>query len=297
MKTATQVGMIGLGKMGAGMAARLEEAGIEVKSFDPFVEAATAKSLEELKDQLQAPRVFWMMLQTGPLEQTLSTLGQIAEPGDILVDGGNSNFHLTQERAAKAAEKQLRYIDVGVSGGVWGHENGYPLMIGGPDAEVAYLEPVFAALAGLAGRVHAGPTGAGHFVKMCHNGVEYGIMAAYAEGFELMASHPDFPGLDLEAIADCWNHGSVVRSWLLELLQKALQEDPDLAKITGWVDDTGEGRWTIEEAVKAAVPAPVMSAALFSRFASRQDNSLNHRILAALRNQFGGHAVHTASGS
>ena len=285
-----QLGMIGLGRMGGNMAKRLEENGHEVKTYDPQVDS-TAKTLEELRDQLEAPRTFWMMVPAGKItEETFQTLAGLAEAGDVIVDGGNSNFRDSQRRYSEAKERGIRFVDAGVSGGVWGLSVGYCLMVGGDDAAVAQVEPVFLALAPKDGYAHVGASGAGHFTKMVHNGIEYGLMQAYAEGFEVMEKS-EF-GLDLHEIAGIWRYGSVVRSWLLELLHAAFEkEGGDLEKIKGYVEDSGEGRWTIAEAIAEDVPVPVISAALFARFASRQDESFAAKVNAALRNQFGGHAV------
>jgi 6-phosphogluconate dehydrogenase len=288
-----QLGMIGLGRMGANMTKRLEDHGHDLKTYDPQVES-TASSLEELRDQLDAPRSFWMMIPAGKItEDTFQSLLTAAAPGDVIVDGGNSNFHDSQRRYAEAKEKGIKFVDAGVSGGIWGLANGYCLMVGGDDDAVAQVEPVFLALAPTDGYAHVGPAGAGHFVKMVHNGIEYGLMQAYAEGFEVMKSS-EFD-LDLEAIAGIWRYGSVVRSWLLELLYAAFEkEGRHLEAIQGYVQDSGEGRWTIAEAIAEDVPVPVITAALFARFASRQDESFAAKITAALRNEFGGHAVKLA---
>ena len=285
-----QLGMIGLGRMGGNMTKRLSERGHDMKTYDPGVES-TAKTLEELRDQLAAPRSFWMMVPAGKVtEDTFQTLLGLAAPGDVIVDGGNSNFHDSQRRYADAKAKGIHFVDAGVSGGVWGLANGYCLMVGGDDAAVAQVEPVFRALAPEDGYAHVGPSGSGHFVKMVHNGIEYGLMQAYAEGFEVMRSS-EFE-LDLHEIAGIWRYGSVVRSWLLDLLHSAFEQDgSDLAGIRGYVEDSGEGRWTIAEAIAEDVPVPVITAALFARFASRQDESFAAKVNAALRNQFGGHAV------
>ncbi len=285
-----QLGMIGLGRMGANMTARLEQSGHVLKTFDPGV-ASTAGSLAELRDQLTAPRAFWTMVRAGEItEQTFKELLTLGEPGDAIVDGGNSNFRDSQRRYAAASTKGIHFIDAGVSGGVWGREAGYCLMVGGDAEPVARLEPIFRSLAPADGYAHVGPTGAGHFVKMVHNGIEYGLMQAYGEGFEvLQASAFD---LDLEEIAGIWRYGSVVRSWLLDLLHTAFeQEGSGLERIKGYVEDSGEGRWTILEAMNEDVPVPVITAALYARFASRQDESFAAKVSAALRNQFGGHAV------
>jgi 6-phosphogluconate dehydrogenase len=288
-----QLGMIGLGRMGSNMAKRLEERGHELKTYDPQVDS-TAATLEELRDQLSAPRTFWMMVPAGAItEQTFQTLIAIAEAGDVIVDGGNSNFHDSQRRYAEAKERGVKFVDAGVSGGVWGLANGYCLMVGGDDDAVAQAEPVFRALAPEDGYAHVGASGAGHFTKMVHNGIEYGLMQAYAEGFAVMEKS-EF-GLDLYEIAGIWRYGSVVRSWLLDLLHNAFEaEGKDLEKIRGYVEDSGEGRWTIAEAIAEDVPVPVITAALFARFASREDESFAAKVNAALRNQFGGHAVKAA---
>ena len=287
-----KLGMIGLGRMGSGMTERLEQAGHNVMTYDPNV-ASTAESLEELAGQLESPRHACMMVPAGKItEQTFQELLGILEPGDAIVDGGNSNFRHSQRRAAEAREKGLFFLDVGVSGGIWGLREGFAIMVGGEEEPVGRLEPVFEALAPEGGYLHVGPAGAGHFVKMVHNGVEYGLMQAYAEGFDLMeASEFD---LDLGAVAELWRHGSVVRSWLLDLLARALADDPELETIRGYVEDSGEGRWTVEEAIEHAVPLPVITAALYARFASREDESFAAKVNAALRNQFGGHQVKRA---
>jgi 6-phosphogluconate dehydrogenase len=285
-----QVGMIGLGRMGGNMTIRLERAGHDVKTYDPVVDS-TAGSLEELRDQLDAPRLFWMMVPAGKItEETFQTLLGVAQHGDTIVDGGNSNFRDSQRRYREAAQQGLHFVDCGTSGGIWGLANGYCLMTGGDDDAVERLEPVFTALAPEGGYAHVGPAGAGHFVKMVHNGIEYGLMQAYGEGFEVMA-RSEFD-LDLHEIAGIWRYGSVVRSWLLELLHDAFEvEGGRLEKIEGYVEDSGEGRWTIAEAIAEDVPVPVITAALFARFASRQEYSFSAKVTAALRNQFGGHAV------
>ena len=291
-----QLGMIGLGRMGGNMTTRLTERGHDMKTYDPQVES-TAKSLEELRDQLTAPRTFWMMVPAGKItEDTFQTLLGAGAAGDVIVDGGNSNFHDSQRRYAEAKAKGLKFVDAGVSGGVWGLANGYCLMVGGDQDAVAQAEPIFRDLAPTDGYAHVGATGAGHFTKMVHNGIEYGLMQAYAEGFEVMkASEFD---LDLHEIAGIWRYGSVVRSWLLELLYAAFeQEGGHLEAIRGYVEDSGEGRWTIAEAIAEDVPVPVITAALFARFASRQDESFAAKVNAALRNQFGGHAVQPENAS
>ncbi len=289
-----QLGMIGLGRMGNGMTERLRANDHDVKTYDPAVESRTAASLEELKSQLDAPRAFWMMIPAGKItEDTFQQLLTIADAGDAIVDGGNSNFRDSQRRAAEATAKGLHFVDAGVSGGIWGLKEGFCLMVGGEDEPVTRLEPVFTALAPADGYAHVGSAGAGHFVKMVHNGIEYGLMQAYAEGFEVM-EHSEFD-LDLQEIAGIWRYGSVVRSWLLELLYDAFEQNGSkLADIAPYVEDSGEGRWTIHEAIAENVPTPVIAAALFARFASRDEQNFSAKITAALRNQFGGHAVKKA---
>ncbi len=285
-----QLGMIGLGRMGGNMTKRLEQAGHDVRTYDPRVDS-TASTLAELRDQLDAPRAFWLMVPAGEItETTFQELLGLAAPGDAIVDGGNSNFRDSQRRHGEAAARGVHFVDVGVSGGVWGLEVGYCLMAGGDAEAVERLEPLFTTLAPDDGYAHVGPSGSGHFVKMVHNGIEYGLMQAYAEGFEVMRAS-EFE-LDLHEIAGIWRYGSVVRSWLLELLHSAFEQDgSELAGIRGYVEDSGEGRWTIAEAIAENVPVPVITAALFARFASRQDESFAAKVNAALRNQFGGHAV------
>jgi 6-phosphogluconate dehydrogenase len=288
-----QLGMVGLGRMGSGMTGRLQQDGHDVKTYDPKVES-TAGSLEELASQLEAPRAVWLMIPAGKItEDAFQELLGVLEPGDTIVDGGNSNFRDSQRRHAEAAERKLHFVDSGVSGGIWGIKVGFCLMVGGDDEPVQRLEPIFRSLAPPDGYSHVGPSGAGHFVKMVHNGIEYGLMQAYGEGFEIM--HASEFELDLHDIAGIWRYGSVVRSWLLELLHAAFEQDgKDLEKIEGFVEDSGEGRWTIFEAINENVPAPAISAALYARFASRQDESFAAKVAAALRNQFGGHAVKPA---
>jgi 6-phosphogluconate dehydrogenase len=286
-----QLGMIGLGRMGGNMTIRLEQRGHDVKTFDRRSETRSATSLEELRDQLDKPRTFWLMIPAGaPTEDTFQKLLELGDGDDTIVDGGNSNFRDSQRRYAEAQAKSIHFVDAGVSGGIWGLRNGYCLMVGGDDGPVQRLEPVFTALAPDDGYAHVGPSGAGHFTKMVHNGIEYGLMQAYAEGFEVLAKS-EF-GLDLHEVAGIWRYGSVVRSWLLELLHDALEKGgDDLPHIKGYVEDSGEGRWTIHEAMVEDVPVPVITAALFARFASRQNESFAAKVTAALRNEFGGHAV------
>ncbi len=287
-----KLGLIGLGKMGGNMRERLRRAGHTVVGFDHHAERSDVGSLEDLVSQLDAPRVVWVMVPSGePTRATVRELGGLLSAGDVVVDGGNSRWTDDQEHAAHLGELGIGYVDAGVSGGVWGLDNGYALMVGGGAEDVAVVQPAFDALKpeGDAGFVHAGPVGAGHFAKMVHNGIEYGLMQAYAEGYELLQAAEvvqDVPG-----VIASWTQGTVIRSWLLDLLVLALRQDPELADIRGYVEDSGEGRWTIEECLNHRVPAPVMSAALFARFVSRQDDSPAMKAVAALRNQFGGHAV------
>jgi 6-phosphogluconate dehydrogenase len=285
-----KIGMVGQGRMGSGMTKRLESAGHEVATYDPNV-ASTAKTLRALAKQLEPPRHVWMMVPSGEItEQTFQKLAGVLEPGDTIVDGGNSNFRDSQRRYKEARKQKLSFVDVGVSGGIWGLEFGFCLMAGGDKGAVKRLTPILEALAPENGWAHVGTSGAGHFTKMVHNGIEYGLMQSYAEGFELMY-HSEFD-LDLSEVAGIWRYGSVVRSWLLELLHASLEEHGDhLEDIAGYVEDSGEGRWTINEAIHVNVPVPVISAALFARFASRQEINFSAKVAAALRNQFGGHAV------
>jgi 6-phosphogluconate dehydrogenase len=283
--------MIGLGRMGHGMTERLREGGHDVQTYDPNVAERTAASLQELKQQLDAPRAFWMMIPAGKItEDVFQQLLGIAEKGDTIVDGGNSNFRDSKRRYEAAQKHRINFVDAGVSGGIWGLEVGFCLMVGGDDEPVKRLEPIFECLAPEEGYAHVGASGAGHFVKMVHNGIEYGLMQAYAEGFEIM-DHSEYE-LDLEQIAGIWRNGSVVRSWLLELLHSAFeQHGSQLEDIAPYVEDSGEGRWTISEAINENVPAPVIAASLFARFATRDEINFAAKVAAALRNQFGGHAI------
>jgi 6-phosphogluconate dehydrogenase len=285
-----QLGMIGLGRMGNGMTERLREGGHEIQTYDPKVDS-TASSLAELAEQLDKPRALWMMIPAGKItEDTFQELLGILDEGDTIVDGGNSNFQDSKRRYDEAQAKGINFVDVGVSGGIWGLEVGFCLMAGGDDEPVGRLEPILETLAPEDGYAHVGPSGAGHFVKMVHNGIEYGLMQSYAEGFEIM-DHCEYD-LDLHAISGIWRYGSVVRSWLLELLHSAFeQHGGDLGDIAPYVEDSGEGRWTLDEAIKLNVPAPVLAASLFARFASRDEIKFSAKVAAALRNQFGGHAV------
>jgi len=289
-----KLGMVGLGRMGGNMVERLRQGGHEVETYARTAPERTADSLVELATKLEQPRAVWLMIPSGdPTEKAFQTLLPLLEDGDIVVDGGNSNFRDSMRRAEQAKTKGVSFLDAGVSGGIWGLAEGYCIMAGGEASAFQAVEPALATLAPESGYAHVGPSGAGHFVKMVHNGIEYGLMEAYAEGFDLLQGIPDFE-LDLQQLAALWQHGSVVRSWLLELLDRALQADPGLEEIRGYVEDSGEGRWTVHEAVDAAVPVPVLALALFARFSSRQDESFAAKVNAALRNQFGGHAVEAA---
>jgi 6-phosphogluconate dehydrogenase len=286
-----KIGMVGLGRMGGNMAERLRRAGHEVVGYDRNPEIADVKTLPELAEALPAPRVAWVMVPAGePTRSTIAELGELLSAGDVIVDGGNSNYKDSIAHSQALAGKGIGFVDAGVSGGVWGLQNGYGLMVGGSDEHVGLIRPVLEALAPEGGLVHAGPVGAGHFTKMVHNGIEYGLMQAYAEGYEILRASE--LGIDVPAAVEAWRHGTVIRSWLLDLLARALEEDPGLSKLRGWADDSGEGRWTVEEAIRLAVPAPVISSALFARFGSRQEESPAMKVIAALRQQFGGHPVH-----
>ncbi len=291
------IGLIGLGKMGFSMRERLRKSGIEVTGFDRNPERTDVSSLEELVAALPEPRIIWVMVPAGQItDGVLNDLAEALTAGDLVIDGGNSRFTDDQLHAALLAQKGIRFIDCGVSGGVWGLENGYGLMAGGSAEDIALVMPVFDALRPEGNRaesfVHVGDTGAGHYAKMVHNGIEYGLMQSYAEGYELLEAKDIVK--DVHGTFAAWQKGTVVRSWLLDLLVKALQEDPGLSKIAGYVEDSGEGRWTVEEAIANSVPAPAITAALFARFTSRQEDSPSMKMVAALRNQFGGHAVKPA---
>jgi 6-phosphogluconate dehydrogenase len=289
-----KLGMVGLGRMGGNMTERLRRDGHEVETFDLSSPERTADSLAALAGLLVPPRVLWLMVPAGaPTEESFREALAHVEAGDTIVDGGNSNFRDSQRRAREAKEKGVYFVDAGVSGGVWGLTEGYCLMVGGEPEGVRNVEPAFVTLAPTDGYAHVGPPGAGHFTKMVHNGIEYGMMQAYAEGFEILKAS-EF-GLDLHEISGIWRYGSVVRSWLLDLVHAAFeQEGNDLERIAGYVQDSGEGRWTVFEAINEDVPAPVITLSLFARFASRQQESFAAKVNAALRNQFGGHAVRTA---
>ncbi len=298
-----KLAMIGLGKMGANMARRLIQDGHEVVGYNletavtnqlaDEVGLIPATSLAEVVEKLEPPRVAWVMVPSGrPTESVVSELGDLLSEGDLVVDGGNSNYKETMRRGEMLAGKGIEFVDVGTSGGIWGLKEGYSMMVGGSETAVSTLTPALKTLAPGAdkGWGHVGPSGAGHFVKMVHNGIEYGLMEAYAEGFEIMKAKEEF-GLDLYQISEIWRFGSVVRSWLLDLTANALAEDAELSEIKGFVSDSGEGRWTVFEAIDLDVPAPVITHSLFARFVSRQDESFAAKLLAAMRNQFGGHAV------
>ena len=292
-----KLGMVGLGRMGGNMTERLRRDGHEVETYARTAPERTADSLVELATRLEQPRVLWLMIPAGePTEHAIRNLLPLLEDGDTIVDGGNSNFRDSKRRAATAKEKGVFFLDAGVSGGIWGLAEGYCLMVGGEAEPFRAVEPALQTLAPEGGYSHVGPSGAGHFVKMVHNGIEYGLMQAYAEGFELLNEIDDYE-LDLRQVAALWQHGSVVRGWLLELLERAFEQDPGLESIRGYVEDSGEGRWTVHEAIEAAVPVPAIALALFGRFSSRQDESFAAKVNAALRNQFGGHAVHAAAQS
>lgn len=300
-----QIGMIGLGKMGANMTQRLLNHGFDVVVTDLDASAVQkaseagatpATGIENLIEQMSSPRVVWVMVPAGePTEATINLLGNTLSAGDVVIDGGNSNYNETIRRAEMLHAKGILMMDAGTSGGVWGLQEGYSLMVGGSDEALAIAKPIFEALAPASNRGwgHVGGNGSGHFVKMIHNGIEYGMMQAFAEGFEILKSKREM-ALDVHQIAEIWQHGSVVRSWLLDLIVNALADDADLSDIKGWVNDSGEGRWTVFEAINQDVPAPVITASLMARFVSRQDESYAAKLLAAMRNQFGGHAVKKA---
>jgi 6-phosphogluconate dehydrogenase len=289
------IGLVGLGRMGGNMRTRLRAAGVEVTGYDRDPNVSDVASVADLVAALPAPRTVWVMVPAGPITDAVVTeLGGLLESGDLIIDGGNTKFTDDLRRAESLALAGIDYIDVGVSGGVWGAENGYGLMVGGPAEQVDRVMPVFDALRPEGPReegfVHVGPVGAGHYAKMVHNGIEYALMQAYAEGYELLEKRDDLI-TDVPGTFKAWQRGTVVRSWLLELLVRALEQDPELGDIEGYVEDSGEGRWTIEEAIENAVPVPTISASIFARFVSRQEDSPAMKAVAALRNQFGGHAV------
>jgi len=291
--------MIGLGRMGSGMTVRLLQGGHQVMVFDRSADAIAAlagkgasgaSSLEDLGQKLTAPRIFWLMIPAGPpVDDTIQRLSAILSPGDVIVDGGNSNYKDSMRRAEALRSQQVEFLDVGVSGGIWGLKVGFNLMVGGNQAVFKHVEPIFQTLAPPDGYAYVGSSGAGHYAKMVHNGIEYSMLQSYAEGFEILKAAPF--SFDLVQLARLWNHGSVIRSWLLELAQAAFERDPELAHIRGYVEDSGEGRWTLEEALEHAVPAPALAMSLFMRYRSRQDDSFSAKVLAALRNEFGGHPL------
>ncbi|MDO3239320.1 phosphogluconate dehydrogenase (NAD(+)-dependent, decarboxylating) [Mycolicibacterium fortuitum] len=295
-----QLGLVGLGKMGFNMRERLRAGGHEVVGYDPRPEVSDVANLADLAGALEAPRVVWVMVPSGTVtHETITALADVLSAGDLVIDGGNSRYTEDGPHAKLLGDKGINFIDAGVSGGVWGLHEGYGLMVGGSDADVARAMPIFDTLRPEGdvadGFVHAGPVGAGHYAKMVHNGIEYGLMHAYAEGYELLAAEELIA--DPQAVIQAWTNGTVVRSWLQQLLAKALKEDPGFAAISGYTEDSGEGRWTVEEAISHRVPMPVIAASLFARFASRQEDSPTMKAVSALRNQFGGHAVHRISES
>jgi 6-phosphogluconate dehydrogenase len=291
--------MIGLGRMGANMTTRLIRGGHQVVAYDRDPAAVQrsagdgatgASALQDLVSKLTPPRAIWIMVPAGPpTDSTVDELLTLLQPGDAIIDGGNSRWTDSKDRYARCKAKGVAFVDAGTSGGVWGLENGYCLMVGGDDDAVKRVEPIFLTLAPEGGYAHVGPSGAGHFSKMVHNGIEYGMLAAYGEGFEILEKSEY--KYDLHQLASIWRYGSVIRSWLLELLELALRADPTLAKVKGWVADSGEGRWTVQAAIDEGVPAPVITMSLLSRFVSRQDESFSAKVIAALRNEFGGHAI------
>jgi 6-phosphogluconate dehydrogenase len=295
-----KIGFVGLGRMGGNMVQRLLNGNHEVVAFDVNQEArrkaqaegaAVFDSLEELAGSLGSPRAIWIMVPAGkPTEDTIRTLGSLLSEGDILIDGGNSNFRDSMRRARQLEENGISFLDAGTSGGIWGLEIGYCMMIGGDEAAFRKAEPIFETLAPKDGYARVGPSGAGHFVKMVHNGIEYALLQAYGEGFEILDAKEEFD-LDLARVAHLWNQGSVIRSWLLELAENAFKTDPELEAVRGYVEDSGEGRWTVAEAIAEDVPAPVITLSLLERFRSRQEDSFSAKVIAALRNEFGGHAV------
>lgn len=296
-----QLAMIGLGKMGGNMTERLMRGGHSLVAYDRDADAvaryqglgaSAAKDLADIVSQLAAPRVVWIMVPAGkPTDDTIDALAALMSPDDVIIDGGNSNFRDSIARAERLKAKGMHLIDSGTSGGIWGLANGYCLMVGGDDAAVKRCEPIFLSLAQEGGYAHVGPSGSGHYVKMVHNGIEYALMQSYGEGYEILESSRLFPDLDLQKIAELWQHGSVVRSWLNELAVDAFKKDPKLEKLKGYVSDSGEGRWTVQEAIDIDVPAPVITLSLLMRLRSRQEDSFGAKVLAALRNEFGGHAV------
>ena len=288
-----KLGMIGLGRMGGNMAERLRRNGHDVVGYDRDPQTTQVATLQELVAALPTPRVVWVMVPAGPAtEETVSTVGALLAKDDVLIEGGNSFYRDSIRRAATLAERGVGFIDAGTSGGIWGLSEGYCIMAGGDPAHVAVAQPIFDALVQADGFAHVGPVGAGHFTKMVHNGIEYGMMQAFGEGYDLLQASD--VGVDVGKAVEVWRHGSVVRSWLLDLLARALEQDPGLKSVRGWGEDSGEGRWTVQDGVRLAVPGPVLSAALYARFASRQEDAPAMKVVAALRKQFGGHAVKTS---
>lgn len=295
-----RIGFIGLGKMGANMVERLIKSGHEIVAFDLNKQAKksvrkkgakVAESLEDLVNQLDEPRHIWVMVPSGkPTEDTINSLASFLSKGDMVIDGGNSLYKDSMRRAEALKKKGISFLDVGTSGGIWGLKIGYCLMIGGKKSAFSKVEPIFKTLAPKGGYAYVGPSGAGHFVKMVHNGIEYALLQSYAEGFEIMEAKKEFK-LNMEKIANLWNHGSVIRSWLLELAKEAFKRDSHLSSIRGFVEDSGEGRWTVAEAIAEDVPAPIITLSLLERFRSRQKESFSAKVIAALRNEFGGHSV------
>ena len=287
-----QIGMVGLGRMGANMTERLRRAGHVAIGYDRNPETTEVASLDELVERLEKPRAIWSMVPAGdPTEETIRALAEALDEGDLVVDGGNSYFRDSIRRGEELNDRGILFCDAGVSGGIWGLAEGYCLMVGGNAEAIERLEPALIALAQEGGYAHVGPVGTGHFVKMVHNGIEYGLLQAYGEGFQVLQASAEFPDLDLSQIAEVWRHGSVVRSWLLDLAARALEPDPSLDGIRGYVEDSGEGRWTVVEAVRSGVPVPAIADALFARFESRDDDPFAMKLIAALRQQFGGHEV------
>jgi 6-phosphogluconate dehydrogenase len=295
-----RLAMIGLGRMGGNMSERLMKGGHEMVVFDRTAEVAQkyvaigatrAATVEEVTEKLRSPRIVWIMVPAGkPVDETIARLLPGLSKGDVIIDGGNSNFHDSIRRAAELQTKGIQFVDSGTSGGIWGLANGYCLMIGASAEAFKLCEPIFRTLAPEQGYAHMGPPGSGHYVKMIHNGIEYGALQAYAEGYEILHASRDFK-LDLHKIAAVWNRGSVVRSWLNELAEKAFEKDAELSELRGYVEDSGEGRWTVQEAIDLDVPAPVITLSLLARLRSRQADSFSAKVIAALRNEFGGHAV------
>jgi len=300
-----EMGMVGLGRMGGNMVLRLMKRGHRMIAYDRSADAVKDKASQGavgavtvegfVKSFQSRPRVMWVMVPAGdPTTQAIDQLSTLGDPGDIIIDGGNTNWKIALQDAARVKAKGMHYMDAGTSGGIWGLEFGYCLMVGGEQEIYDHCLPLLKDLApDDGGLVRTGPEGSGHFVKMVHNGVEYGLMQAYAEGFQVMKLSQAFPGMDMHAIAEAWRSGSVVRSWLLDLIARGLEQDPDLARIKGYVEDTGEGRWTVEAAIDESVPVPIIAESLFARFRSRMENTFGDRLLAMMRNQFGGHAVVT----